>query len=66
VITCTAPDYSGPLTLTVDDPTIASVQQSIDQDFTHFIVKGLKAGTTTLLLQSKIGGTGFVTITVSP
>jgi hypothetical protein len=66
VIVCTAPGYAGPFTLSVADPTVASVQQSNALNFTYFNVTGLRAGTTTLSLQSQPGGTGSVAITVAP
>jgi hypothetical protein len=65
-INCTAQEYSGPFTLQVADPTIASVQQYNSELLTLFNVTGLNAGTTTLSLQTQPGGTGSVTITVSP
>jgi hypothetical protein len=66
VVDCTAQGYGGPFTWTVADPTIASVQQYNSETFTYFTVTGLAAGTTTLSLRSQPGGTGSLSITVSP
>lgn len=63
---CSANEYSGPFTLTIADPTIASVHQVTEQQYTSFDVTGLAAGTTTLSLQTRSGGSGSVTITVFP
>ncbi len=64
-MTCTANEYSGPFTLTIADPTIATVHQVTEQQYTSFDVTGLAAGTTTLKLQTRSGGSGSVTIVVS-
>jgi hypothetical protein len=66
VIVCTAPGYAGPFTFAVADPSVALVQQSNALTLTYFDVTGLRAGTTTLSLQSQPGGTGSVAITVAP
>jgi hypothetical protein len=63
-VNCTAAGYIGPFTFTVGDPTIASVSQG--SSATLFNVTGLKSGMTTLNLQFPPGGTGSVTIIVSP
>jgi hypothetical protein len=66
VVTCTAAGYVGPFTWMVADPTIATVQQFNGETFTVFTATGLKAGSTTLSLESAPGGTGSDTIVVSP
>lgn len=66
LLECTAQDYSGPFTLTVANPAIASVQQVNPQTLTFFHVNGLAVGSTTLSLLTLTGGTGSVAITVSP
>jgi hypothetical protein len=65
-IDCTEPLYGGAFTFSVADPTIATVRQANDLTTTFFSVTGLRAGTTTLSLQSQAGGTGSLTITVAP
>ncbi len=64
IIDCSAQDYGGKFTVTIANPSIASVQQSDSLTFTYFTVTGLSVGTTTLTLQSQPGGTGSVPITV--
>jgi hypothetical protein len=65
IIDCTAQGYGGVFALSIADPTVASVQQSGSATFTSFSVTGLRAGATTLSLQSKPGGTGSLAITVA-
>lgn len=65
IVACTEPGYAGPFTIDVADPTIASVQLANDLTFTYFSVTGLRAGTTTLTLQSQSGITASLTITVA-
>ena len=65
VIDCTSQGYNGPFTVTLTDPTVASVQVA-NGTFTFFYVNGLKVGTTTLSLQFPAGGTGSVSISVTP
>jgi hypothetical protein len=65
-ITCTAQDTAGPFTFAVANPTIATVQQFNAQDLNVFNVTGVTTGTTTLSFQSVPGGSGSVTIAVSP
>ncbi len=65
VVDCSAQGYDGPFTLTVGDPTIASVQVATGT-FTFFYVSGLKAGTTTLSLADPPSGTGSVQIMITP
>jgi hypothetical protein len=66
VTTCAEQGYIGAFTVTVANPTIASVEQFNAQQFTLFNVTGLKAGTTTFSLEAQGGGTGSDTIVVSP
>jgi hypothetical protein len=66
LMNCAAAGYIGAFTWTVADPTIASVQLYNSETQVYFNVTGLKAGSTTLSLQSQPGGTGSVTIDVSP
>jgi hypothetical protein len=66
VIDCSEQGYGGAFSISVADPTIASAQQSNDLTLTYFNVTGLRAGTTTLSLLSKPGGTGSIAITVVP
>jgi hypothetical protein len=65
VLNCTSQGYNGPFTLTLSDPTIATVQV-VSGTYTFFYVNGLVAGTTTLTFGFTGGGTGSVTITVTP
>jgi Flp pilus assembly secretin CpaC len=46
VIGCTAQGYSGPIALTVADPTVASVVLA-EGTLTLFYITGLRSGTTT-------------------
>lgn len=66
VLDCTEPAYGGAFAIAITDPTIASVAQSDDVTYTFFNVTGLRAGTTTLSLQSRPGATISVQIKVSP
>jgi hypothetical protein len=66
LVTCTAAGYVGPFTWMVADPTIATVNQFNGETFTVFTAVGLKAGNTTLSLESVPGGTGSDAIVVSP
>ncbi len=65
VIACNSQGYSGPIAFSVADPTIAAVQLAAGT-YTLFYVSGLKAGTTTATFQTQSGGSGQVTITVTP
>jgi hypothetical protein len=64
VVNCTEQNYSGAFTWTLSNANIASVQLAAGT-FSYFYITGLKAGTVTLSLQSSIGGTGAVTVTVT-
>jgi hypothetical protein len=65
VIECTSQGYNGPFTLSLSDPTVASVQV-VGGTYTFFYVNGLVAGTTTLTFGFSAGGTGSVAITITP
>jgi hypothetical protein len=65
-LNCSAQSYVGPFTWTVADPTVASVTLFNNENFGIWNVTGLKAGTTTISLQSQVGGVGSDSIVVSP
>ncbi len=65
VISCTSQGYAGPISSTVADPTIANVQLAAGT-YTLFYVSGVAAGTTTASFATNSGGSGQVTITVTP
>jgi hypothetical protein len=65
VISCTSQGYAGPISLSVADPTIASVQLAAGTE-TLFYVSGLAVGTTTASFATQSGGSGQVTIGVTP
>ena len=65
LIDCTAQGYGGPLTWTLSDAAVASVQLATGT-YTFFYVSGIQTGTTTLSLRYQTGGAGSVAITVVP
>jgi hypothetical protein len=68
VVDCTAQGYIGKFHWSVDDPSVASVQQAANSN-TFFYVNGVTVGSTTLHLSYQTGastGSGSVTIQVNP
>jgi hypothetical protein len=64
-IDCTEQGYGGSFSVTVSDPSIASVQPANSLTSTFFSVTGLHAGSTTLTFQSQSGPIVSVLVTVS-
>lgn len=64
---CRSANYLGPITLTVDNPTIASVTTSNDRMVPRYlVVTGRDAGTTVVRVSYPNGPTTSYPITVSP
>jgi len=66
VLVCAAQGYAGAFAPSVDDPSVAAVQPYNAESYTSFSVTGLRAGSTTIVLRTRPGGTGSVAVTVSP
>jgi len=66
VLVCAAQGYAGTFVPSVADASVAAVQPYNAESDTSFSVTGLRAGSTTIVLRTRPGGTGSVTVTVSP
>jgi hypothetical protein len=65
VISCTSQGYAGPIGFSVANPAIASVQLAAGT-YTLFYVSGIQSGSTIATFQTQSGGSGQLTINVTP